>query len=225
MTQAEQDGICMKPKSIHADGFTLIELLVVVAIIAILASFLLPALSKARGAAREALCHQHLKQNTLAHQLYFADNDDYFPTPDGGNFPKYFLCLSRYGIGDAYNKSSDVLWCPDDPNLTRVATKVSRWNNGRISYGFNRDLRNKRVTQVSDSAETLHIVENAARMSDNLDFGYFFTWPSANSLNPVAYPRHEGRRASTLWIDGHTSKALAAGDYYWQSLYAEGVFG
>jgi len=60
-------------------SFTLIELLVVVAIVAILASMLLPALSKAREAARSTLCLTQEKQIMQLALLYVGDNADYYP--------------------------------------------------------------------------------------------------------------------------------------------------
>ena len=64
-------------------NFTLIELLIVVAIIAILAGMLLPALNKARAKATSIACSSNLRQITQAMMRYALDNNEYIPGGTG----------------------------------------------------------------------------------------------------------------------------------------------
>src|SRR5437588_951287 len=67
-------------KAAAGDGaFTLIELLVTMAVIAILASLLLPALASARKRAQKAQCQSNLHQISLTTFMYCQDNNDSLP--------------------------------------------------------------------------------------------------------------------------------------------------
>jgi prepilin-type processing-associated H-X9-DG protein len=72
-------------------GFTLVELLVVIGIIALLIGILLPALSKARAAANEAVCMSNLRQWGVGLQIYADQNKGCLPLkgPDGSSSGRF----------------------------------------------------------------------------------------------------------------------------------------
>jgi prepilin-type processing-associated H-X9-DG protein/prepilin-type N-terminal cleavage/methylation domain-containing protein len=122
-------------------AFTLIELLIVVAIIAILAGLLLPALNVARGKAKSISCAGKLKQISLAEANYVNDNAETFhpaelPTPDcavSGLSGRWIAALNVYvgaaETSDLYAGRGSVFNCP---NTVSVAASGSQ-----ISYGLN----------------------------------------------------------------------------------------
>src|SRR5437764_6856839 len=98
-------------------GFTLIELLVVVAIIAILAAMLLPALSRAKLSARRIVCVDNLKQLALATAMYVHDSDGYYPSSNASyKWPE--------ALRPGY-QNFKILLCPDHGRNAAAATVVS----------------------------------------------------------------------------------------------------
>jgi prepilin-type N-terminal cleavage/methylation domain-containing protein/prepilin-type processing-associated H-X9-DG protein len=188
--------------------FSLIEVLVVVAIIGILASLLMPALSSARESARGAQCLNNIKQNMTATMLYLDDNDYTFwrlRTDQGAGNNNYSASIfydtqdKELSI-DSVNYSSYKVILADylhtiDGQVCPTHANSDEKHQYQYSYGFSAAYDERKLSDFSISASDMGAV---------MDIDYTTHWDFLARAGQIT-ARHK-KKVNLGFMDGHVSR-------------------
>ena len=216
----------LKTSDMGKRNFTLIELLIVIAIIAILAGMLLPALNSAREKARAIQCVSNIKQIGTAVFSYANDNMDYLPSVQDSKKDRLRRRLASYTGTPEYDKTQKGLWFCPSHNLVLPTTADDQYSSsytilkGHLKvigkdWGIGHVFYSQKLTRLDSRVGLLisrqpvyqswskQILWNAPFFIDYL----FYTTKQANGYDPLEVFVHSAR-TNIFMASGNVSPRL-----------------
>lgn len=212
----------MQEKNNFTGTFTLIELLVVISIIAILASMLLPALSKAKEKSKTISCQSSLKQIGTAVFGYVGDYSEYLPHAgdssstrlDGASICWKAQVAPYLGITELskYKLEHGIFNCPSQKNTCVLGYGDNGFYGG---YGWNWRYLGYRddpvyepawckISSISKPSQTIEIGDTSDYYYTNSSSAFTCLYLYSNSDIEFIADRHSNG-GSYAWADGHVT--------------------
>lgn len=215
----QPNGIAQRPVR---SSFTLIELLVVVAIIAILAAMLLPAITRARRMSMKTACTGQLNQFGLAMTMYANDNNGRFFWDTQYNWGSWPWDITRGVLNqlDTYGMAKKVYYCPLNVQMNGKNNNDAMWNidgtanpRGRVinyTVTYSRALSTNRcnggIEQFGGWYKSIDVPDpaNSTLAADAImTSGYVF---ALNGHRPNHEMTGVAEDANHVFLDGHGEK-------------------
>jgi prepilin-type N-terminal cleavage/methylation domain-containing protein/prepilin-type processing-associated H-X9-DG protein len=216
-------------------AFTLVEMLVVIAILAILASLLLPGLSRAKRSAHSVQCSNNLRQLQLAWLTYATDLEDRlvpnWHTWNGASWQSASSTSNSWVVGTAFNNDSSAgirqgaLWphtqsdglyrCPSDKSMWPCQGHLAPrpFNiglnlalNGGIDGNTGRNLDPLVVLTVAEIRQPSGMASFLDKHEESVTSGLYVVEPRQNQRWwSIPGERDRGHGANVAFADGHVS--------------------